>query len=141
MRRDEDLYERKIEEMISVYRKVAPECWTQKQAFERVVNHPASGFFILPQTACNVVRNMYWGRSDHIRRRSGNQARMYEEIYRRIMEKSQKPEYSGMSLVGLCTIVVDEPAPEFYMSVDSFRNVFSREKAKLRMRYENRRKP
>ena len=141
MRRDEDLYERKIEEMISVYRKVAPECWTQKQAFERVVNHPASGFFILPQTACNVVRNMYWGRSDHIRRRSGNQARMYEEIYRRIMEKSQKPEYSGMSLMGLCTIVVDEPAPEFYMSVDSFRNVFSREKAKLRMKYENRRKP
>lgn len=132
MYKDEELYRRKVEEMLRVYREVAHECWYQKDAERKVVMHKASCFFIQPHSAYNVLRQVFYGKSDVIPIRMSNVRRMYEEIYRRVLAMSRKPEYSGMKLIELCEIVVNEEAPEFYISPMSFRTILSRERARMR---------
>lgn len=132
MYRDEDLYARKVADMMRVYRKVAPLCWLQKEAERKVVAHRAECFYIQGHAAYSVLRKVFYGETDEIPVCNANSRRMYEEIYRRVLAKSLSPEYEGLGLRELCDIVVEEEAPEFYMSPASFRHILSMERAKLR---------
>jgi len=132
MYKDEELYRRKVAEMIKVYREVANDCWYQKEAEKKVVKHKASCFFIQPHSAYNVLRKVFYGKTDKIPIKIDNVRRMYEEIYRRVLAMSRRPEYAGMKLFQLCEIVVNEEAPEFYISPSTFRYILGVERAKLR---------
>lgn len=132
MYKDEELYRRKVEEMLRVYREVAPLCWLQKEAEKKVVTHKASSFFIQGHSAYNVLRKVFYGVTDVIPVGATNAHRMYEEIYRRVLSKSLSPEYADKSLRELCDIVVEEEAPEFYISPMTFRSILSRERSRLR---------
>lgn len=132
MYKDDDLYRRKIDEMVEVYKKVAPLCWRQGEALRRVVGHKASSFFITPHAAYCAIRDVYLGRTDKITHRIPSMKRMYEEIYRRVLDMSRSPKYSGWSLTKLCEEVVEQEAPEFYLSPETFRGILCRERRKLR---------
>ena len=134
MKKDAQLYEQKVSELLSVYRKVAPDCFTQKQALKRVVEHPASRFYIQGHTAYNKLRSYFNGLTDKIPIEKECDKRMYEEIYRRVVEMSKQPEYYGKSLGQLCEIIVEQPAPEFYMKPEAFRQILYRERPKIRER-------
>jgi hypothetical protein len=134
MKKDTQLYEQKVSEMLAVYRKVAPDCFSQKQALERVVRHPASRFYIQAHTAYNKLRHVFNGYSTELMADKECDKRMYEEIYKRVLELANNPENYGMSLNKLCEIVVEQPAPEFYMSPSTFRLLLSRERPKIRER-------
>ena len=134
MKKDAQLYEQKVNEMLSVYRKVAPDCFSQKQALRRVVEHPASRFFIQGHTAYNKLRHLFNGYSSELPVEKECDKRMYEEIYRRVIEMAQQPEHYGKSLSQLCEMVVEQPAPEFYMQPEAFRHILYRERPKIRER-------
>ena len=88
MKKDQQLYEQKVSEMLAVYRKVAPDCFSQKQALQRVVEHPASRFFIQGHTAYNKLRHLFNGYSEELPVEKECDKRMYEEIYRRVVDPS-----------------------------------------------------
>lgn len=134
MKKDEHLQEQKINEMMEIYKKVALECFTQKQAMKRVVEHQASRFFILPHTAYCKLRKVFSGETDRIYAVKEFDREMYEEILKRVMELSQRPEYYGKSLMQLCEIVVRQPAPKFYMKPITFRIILAKQKKIIRER-------
>ena len=123
MKKDEHLQEQKINEMMEIYKKVALECFTQKQAMKRVVEHQASRFFILPHTAYCKLRKVFSGETDRIYAVKEFDREMYEEILRRVMELSQR-----------CEIVVRQPAPKFYMKPITFRIILAKQKKIIRER-------
>ena len=129
MRRDDDLYREKIAEMVGVYRKVAGECWSQQQALEMVVSHPASKYFIQAHSAYNVLRKLASGGMLPIHKDC--ERRMYTRLWERVCELSTMPEHAGKGLHYLCEIAVGEPAPEFYMKATSFRHILRMEKERM----------
>lgn len=127
--------------MLRIYRELAGDCWTQKQAYEKVVRHRASSFYILPHTAYNALRKVFKGMQSDVRCHTENDRRKYRDIYARIVERSAEPEYAGMSLRELCEVVVREPAPEFYLNPSTFSRILAdaRKEKRRRLRHENRR--
>lgn len=138
MWRDEQLYQMKTDEMMAVYREVAPECFTQKQAFNKVVKHKASRFYVLPHAVYCALKGAFYGTGE-IKTKAPSAKRMYLELYKRLLDMSRDPFHEGESLRELCSKVVLQPAPEFYISPVTFANIFAREKVKLRKRHESRR--
>lgn len=133
MKKDKYLYDLKVAELVKVYREVAPLCITQKQALERVVSHKASRFFILPHTAyCRLYGRFVRGEDFKLTKEL--EMRMYGELYRRVVELSESPEHYGKSLYDLCEIVVNQPAPEFYIQPESLRTILSKQSRLIRER-------
>ena len=130
MRNDTILYREKVDEMMRVYREVAPDCWTQKQAVERVIKHKASRYFVSGRTAYLVLRLMFrnGGRS-MIRNKC--QAAMYLELYRLVVQLSQDPDNRGMTLYELCEKAVHKEASSFFITEDTFRKIRRSEQKRL----------
>ena len=138
MKRDDLLYQEKCNEMMEVYKKVAVECFTQKQAYDRVVNHKASRFFIQPHTAYNRLRAVFKGKTQNIEVTKECEQRMYEELYKRVVELSLMPQHYGASLMQLCEIAVMQEAPEFYMKPEGLRHLLIKQRKIIREQLRNR---
>lgn len=123
MFKDPSLYQQKLDEMLRIYQLVAPECWNQRQAYERVVKHAAPRFYILPHTLYVALYEVLNGKRKCFKYTKPAQLRMYEELLARVVEKSQDPYYDGWSLHRLCEVTVEEPAPEFYTEPNTFRQM------------------
>lgn len=134
MKRDTYLYDMKIKELLKVYREVAPNCITQKQALERVVRHQASRFFIQPHAAYCKLNGIFRKGEERINVTKAAEVRMYDEIYKRVLELSESPEHFGKSLYELCEIVVNQPAPEFYIEPSSLRGILHVQRKLIRER-------
>lgn len=132
MRKDEQLYRDRAEELMRIYREVAPTCITERQAIERVINHRSSRFWITPHAVYCKLLGVFSGRLDSLPVTKDNELRMYTELMGRVMRLSQKPEHLGKSLRVLCEIAVMEEAPEFYMSPNTFRHLLASERRRLR---------
>lgn len=57
--------------------------------------------------------------------------RKFTELYRRFQEERAKPKNASLSTLEVCNIIVEQPAPEFYISNRSARLIISRQKEKL----------
>lgn len=49
---------------------------------------------------------------------------MYLELFEKLQQMSQKQEFMGKSLRFICPFLVTQPASEFYISVDTFKDIF-----------------
>ena len=123
MFKDPSLYQQKLEEMLRIYQLVAPDCWNQRQAYERVVKHAAPRFYILPHTLYVALYQVLNGKTKGFKFSKPVQLRMYEELLNRVIRKSQDPAYEGWSLYKLCEETILEPAPEFYCEPNTFRQM------------------
>ena len=132
MRKDEQLYRQKVNDLMAVYRKVAPDCWRQNQALCEVVKHPAPRFYVLPHTAYCAIAKVLKGQQPGIKHKRKNDQRMFNEILRRVSVKSSMPEYQGWPLINICEETVMEPAPEFYTEPCSLRTIIAMERKRIR---------
>ena len=142
MYKDLILQKQRRQELINIYREVAPGCWSQTQACEKVVNHEASCFFLTPHAAYNALRKVFYGTEDDINVVKPNDKRKYTEILKRVVALSKTPEHSHLNLRQLCEIVVSQKAPEFYLEPRTFSRILVRERKEQlsRLRNESRRK-
>lgn len=129
MYKDQDIYEMKVHDMVKVYREIAPDCWTQKQALQEVVSHAAPRFYILPHAAYTNLRLLFAGQP--LKSKIPTIVRMYGDLYKIVVGLSQHPEHEGKSLRQLCKIAVTMPAPEFYCSTETFRAMLYAHKKKI----------
>ena len=134
MKKDKQLYEEKVAEMLRVYREVAPLCLTQKQALQRVCDHESSRFWIQPHTAYNKLRKVFNGYASELPVEKECDKEMYEEIYRRVLSLSAQPEHFGKSLRELCEIVVRQRAPKFYMKPSGLTTILIEQRKLIRER-------
>lgn len=84
----------------------------KSEIFDLVAKSPASRFWVSEERAAVVVSRMLSGKPLSGMRR--NKREMFEEIYRRfLIERNKNPDKTIPELV---TVVVNQPAPQFYLT-------------------------
>lgn len=84
--------------------------------YNNVVNMPASRFWVSDIRAALVMSAMMRGEAD-LDSMWPMRKEMYEEIYRRVIELRKK--HPTLSTYELCSIVVQQQAPKFYLTAGS----------------------
>lgn len=86
------------------------------EVYRMVANMPASRFWVSEIRASLVVSAIMRKEAD-LDSMWPLRKEMYEEIYRRVLDlKTKQP---NLSILELCTIVVSQPAPKFYLTAGS----------------------
>ena len=83
----------------------------------RTVNSPSKRFWVSPERTLCVISELEKGATLSNMKR--NKRRMYLEIYRRVRLLRRQPKYANESLSSLVSIVIEQPAPCFYMTPQS----------------------
>ena len=97
---------------------------TQEDAFEYVRTHAAPRFFIEPEFCTTVICRMLRGEPMGIK--GEHQMRKFNVLFHRYKEfLSANPTYSS---IVICSIIVNEPAPEFFISNRSVRLIIARQR-------------
>lgn len=82
------------------------------EIFQRVADSPASRFWVSEERAAVEVSRMLVGKPFSRMRR--NKREMFEEIFRRFLVLRE--QYPDKSVYELTSIVVNQPAPKFYLT-------------------------
>lgn len=80
--------------------------------FNRVSQSPASRFWVSEERAAIVMSDMFKGKN--ISRMRPNKREMFQEIFRRV--SALRKEFPRKSLFEITAIVVNQPAPKFYLT-------------------------
>lgn len=107
------------EDLFRVYKEYIANCKyiTMPEVYKTITNMPSRRFWVSDTRAALVVSSII---------REGKQVlssmwllkrEMYEEIYNRVIEL--KKTYPNKSITELCSSVVEQPAPKFYLTPGS----------------------
>lgn len=110
--------------LMDTYRKVAPDCWSQQEAWEKTVRHPAPRYYITPKQAYQRLLPMLSGDKSEIDRLKPDRRRMYYSLYDKVIEMAQRREFYGKSLWHIIPWVITQPAPEFFIGTESLEKTF-----------------
>ena len=127
--------EERMHDLLMCYRKYMSSCEHIfiPEVFEHVVNMPASRFYVSEQRATNVISQIIKG--SKLKNMRPTKREMFFEIYRRfLIEKKAQPNLPMTQLVG---IVIEQPAPKFYLAPGSARVMILKARKKW---YEERKK-
>lgn len=114
--------------LMEAYRKVAPECSTQKQAYERTVKSPAPQFYITADHARHVVSPMLHGDFRLFNTLPPNKKRMYQALCDTVLRLAETRAYFGKSLTYIIPYAIQQPAPEFFIDAQWFRRIYNHRK-------------
>lgn len=110
--------------LMDAYREVAPDCWSQREAWERTVKHPAPRYYVTPKQAYQRILPMVSGDFSEIERMRPDRRRLYESLYKKVIEAAQRREFIGKSLWFIVPWVITQPAPEFFIGWECIRKTF-----------------
>ena len=109
--------------MRKVYRNICEQEWhnTRRRMFNAVVKKPFPCFYITADYCAKMFRWKERGdmRVDNMRPPT---RRMLEHLYKRYLSiREEKPD---ATIIEICTKIVEEPAPELFMTGDSAYNFY-----------------
>ena len=110
--------------LMDTYRKVAPDCWSQQEAWEKTVRHPAPRYYITPKQAYQRLLPMLSGDFSEVDSLKPDRRRMYYSLYNQVVEAAQRRDFHGKSLWHIIPWVVSQPAPEFFIGTESIEKTF-----------------
>lgn len=99
---------------------------SQVEAVEYVRKCMAPRFYI-DGDFCNIVINRML-RGLECEKMGPNGRRKFAELFDRYKKMRAIPEYANLTPQAICDLIVDQPAPEFYISNRTARMVLAREK-------------
>lgn len=115
-RRNFELVKMQREDLFSVYREVCSSCRSQREAWHKVINHPAKRYYITPKQAHEMLSPLLRGDTTELDKLKNPSSRqMYLDLFEELNRMSQKPEFIGKSLWFICQFLVTRPAPRFYI--------------------------
>lgn len=119
-----DLVVAQREDLIKAYRKIAPHCHSQKEAWEKTVKSAAPRYYVSARQAWDRLRRMVVGDFSGVDAMRPLKRKMYYSLFEKYIEMSQKKQYAGKSLWFACQFLVLEPAPEFYTKPQNLKFIF-----------------
>jgi len=126
---DTDLRNQRDKDLMAAYRKVAPYCWTQNEAWERASKSVAPRYYTSVAHANYILSPMTHGDNSRIEKlANSNLRRMYYSLWNKVLELSVQREYVGKSLRYIVSFAIGQSAPEFFLAPRSVRLTFLREK-------------
>jgi hypothetical protein len=103
-------------DLMQAYRDVYNDCWTQREAWEKTIHHPAPRVYVSPKQAYEVLRPMFFqGDMSCLETMKPSRQRLYKYLYDTVCELAQKPQFVGKSLHYIVKYAVAQPAPEFFV--------------------------
>jgi hypothetical protein len=128
---DSDIVKSRDNDLMRAYRKVAPSCWTQKEAWEKTIKEKAPRYYISTAQATHILLPMINGDNRRIEKCSNPcHRRMYYSLWARVKELSQKRAYMNKPLNYIVSFAIGMEAPEFFVQPRTARLVFNRYKKK-----------
>ena len=112
-------------DLIEAYKAVAPTCWSQQQAYERMVKQPAPRYYVTAKQAYQVISKMVKGDFEMVNMMLPLRRKMYYAIYDEFVALCENPMYCGKSVWFIVQHVVARPAAEFYISPDRAKHIRS----------------
>lgn len=88
--------------------------------YNKIVNMPSRRFWVSDTRATFIISAMM-RREAHLERMWPSKREMYEEIYRRVI--AMREDYPEFTVSKLCAMVVEQPAPKFYLTPGSAKMV------------------
>lgn len=107
------------EDLFRVLRKIisSPEIYTQKEAIRQAINSPSVRFWVTGECATKAINRIR--RGDKLTEMKPHRRKMFFEIYHRYNDQKSKKEFSGKSVSYICSFLVEEPAPAFYLTLST----------------------
>lgn len=120
-----ELKTRMRKDLFIAYRDVTSKpCPSQAVAWRRTVKHPAPRYYVTPKGALNVVGPMARGDFSKLERVPKHRRKLYLCLFEEMKILAQKRAFQGKSLTCLITAAVQRPAPEFFITAETFRKIF-----------------
>lgn len=109
-----DFTKERNQELLRVYQEKLSEAGyiIMPKIFEQVANSPCSRFWVSEERAAIVISSLLAGKS--LSNMRENKREMFDEIFRRFLVVREK--YPEKSIYALAIMVVNQPAPRFYMT-------------------------
>jgi hypothetical protein len=111
-----DISKQMQQDLIAAYKRVCGNCWSQHQAYERMVNEPAPRYYISPRQASQNIALMVKGDFSRVDMMLPLRREMYYSLFKVVQELSEKREFIGKSLSYIMKFAVIQPAPKFFIS-------------------------
>lgn len=112
------------EDLMDAYREVYTKCHSQREAYIKTVKHSAPRFYVSPKQAYDILRPMITGDNSRLQTLPPLKQKMYLELFDILKQMFQRQEFMGKSLWFICQFLVAQPASEFYISVNTFKDIF-----------------
>lgn len=103
-------------DLMDAYKKVAPLCWTQQEAYNRMVKQPAPRYYVTAKQAYQVIARMAKGDFERVNMMLPLRRRMYYTLFDEFVRLCEKPTFYGTSVWFIVQHAVERPAPEFFIS-------------------------
>ena len=109
-----DFTQERNQELMRVYQEKLSKAGyiVMPKIFEQVANSPCSQFWVSEERAAIVISTLLAGKVVPNMRR--NKREMFDEIFRRFL--IVREQYPEKSIYALAIMVVNQPAPKFYMT-------------------------
>lgn len=109
-----DFTQERNQELMRVYQEKLSKAGyiVMPKIFEQVANSPCSRFWVSEERAAIVISTLLAGKVVPNMRK--NKREMFDEIFRRFLIVREK--YPEKSIYALAIMVVNQPAPKFYMT-------------------------
>ena len=126
MEKDFDLLVAMRKDLFAAYRDVCSKpCPKQYTAWFRTVRHPAKRFYLNPDKLRVIVAPMMRGDfTNYEKIKFEHTKRKYRDLYKICMELVQLPEYHDAPFMRVAEKAVTMPAPEFYTTPETFRQIY-----------------
>lgn len=113
-----DFLHERICDLMRAYNEYMASCThiRMPDVYAAIVNMPSKRFWVSDSRTAIVIRGMKKG-VPVLDSMWPLRKEMYEEIYRRVIALAEK--HPKLSVETLCTVVVSQPAPKFYLSPGS----------------------
>lgn len=109
-----DFTQERNQELVRVYQEELSKAGyiVMPKIFEQVANSPCSRFWVSEERAAIVISTLLAGKVIPNMRK--NKREMFDEIFRRFL--IVREQYPEKSIYALAIMVVNQPAPKFYMT-------------------------
>lgn len=111
----ENIKERDAELFASYCRYIRNNNTTHAQAVRAAVNSPASRYWVSPNYLYREIVRRRHGDSLHPARKH-RKTDIYDQLYVDYLDMRLRPLYRNLSMEALCDLLVNRPAPSFFIS-------------------------
>lgn len=106
-------------DLFKAFRHIVATCEinSQKEAIQKAINTPSLRFWVTPECATKAINRIR--RGDDLAEMKPHRREMFFEIFHRYTIAKEKKEYRGKSVSYICSFLVEEPAPSFYLTAST----------------------
>lgn len=108
---------------MEAYKKVCGTCWSQQEAYEKMVKQPAPRYYITAKQGYQVISKMMKGDFEMVNLYFPRRRRMYYSLFETTCKLMEKPAFYNKSLRYIMQFAVVQPAPEFFIGTQRARQI------------------